>query len=404
MKKLNKYNNQILIVFLFTLLFSDYLGNKIHKMFFYTDELLLVILILMLIYKIYRLNGKGVIRKEDKKIIYPYFIIYIFGFLGNILSKYQTSITAIILDSFATMKFFIAFMCTINIINDNNSRNLKELMIKFAKWTIIAATIIECLNLSFGFMGSEKYGKFGLYALTFGGHPYFATATIACATSILTFNIKKNKFYIMFGFILTALTFRTKAYLYIAMMIFSFIFFRKSIKIWKIILIGTILLIIGWNKIEYYFLDPTATRSILLTTSIDIAEHHFPIGSGFATFGSTLSGKYYSKAYEIYKLNTRYGFSPQDYSFITDGGWANIIGQFGIIGLLGYIYMFFNIVIYIYRRNKQKKLLPYIGLLGYMFISSTNENAFTSNYTILYAIVLAILIKKIPKEETKNEI
>ena len=397
---IEKNKKNLLIIVFLIFMFSDYLGDKINQIFCYTDEIILCTMILYYFYNKIKRHKNIQLNNEEEKIIYTFIIIYFSGILGNILSGYQSNIIAIIKDMIINMKFFIPYILMIDIIKNENSSNMKNKITNIAKLAIIVASLIEILNLLCGFMGSIKYGKFGIPALTFGGHPYFSSAIIACATSLLTMDIKKNKQYIIIGLLLSALTFRTKAYLYIALIIFSIIFFRKTIKLWKIIIIFLIMLIIGWNKIEYYFLDPTASRSIMLSTSINIAQKYFPTGSGFATFGSTASGEYYSDAYKIYNLSNRYGFSKTNYSFVTDGGWAGIIGQFGIVGIIGYMYLLYIMIKKIFKDVKYR--IPLIGIFGYLLISSTNENAFTSNYTILYAIVIAILTNIILRERSEK--
>ena len=63
--------------------------------------------------------------------------------------------------------------------------------------------------------------------------------------------------------------------------------------------------------------------------------------------------------------------------------------------------MLYNLIIDIKKTYKAKNLLPIIGLIGYIIISSTNENAFTSNYTVFLAIALAIVVKGY--KESRNE-
>lgn len=144
------------------------------------------------------------------------------------------------------------------------------------------------------------------------------------------------------------------------------------------------------------FLDETASRARALKASIQIANDYFPTGSGFASFGTTMSGRYYSKAYEVYGLSERWGFTEEHYGYVSDGGWATIIGQFGYIGTIIFLCMILFFILSIRDRlyGKTRYIVPYIALIGYIFISSTNETAFSSNYAVFYAILLAITVLK----------
>lgn len=120
--------------------------------------------------------------------------------------------------------------------------------------------------------------------------------------------------------------------------------------------------------------------------------------AGFATFGTATSGKYYSKAYSVYGLSNRWGFTKDNYSYIGDGGWASIIGQFGYLGTLVIIFMLYNMIKSVNKRKK--KNVPYICLFAYAIIASTNEVFFSSAYSILFSIIFAILLKY---DYNKNE-
>ena len=51
--------------------------------------------------------------------------------------------------------------------------------------------------------------------------------------------------------------------------------------------------------------------------------------------------------------------------------------------------------------HKENNWLPYTSVFVYMLICSTSEVAFASNYAVLFAIALVIIIKK---GQTENEI
>ena len=73
--------------------------------------------------------------------------------------------------------------------------------------------------------------------------------------------------------------------------------------------------------------------------SLTIAGQLFPLGSGFATFGTYMSGEYYSPLYYEYGLNTVWGLWPSNPTFVSDSFWPAILAQFGFIGLVVLVYL-----------------------------------------------------------------
>lgn len=81
----------------------------------------------------------------------------------------------------------------------------------------------------------------------------------------------------------------------------------------------------------------SSARSLLYTTSIKIADQHFPLGSGFGTFASGESRLHYSPVYAEYGLSRTYGLSPVYPGFIDDTMWPAIVGEAGYLGLAAVI-------------------------------------------------------------------
>jgi len=93
---------------------------------------------------------------------------------------------------------------------------------------------------------------------------------------------------------------------------------------------------------EYGSSDPYATsRSALYYTSMRIARDHFPLGSGFASFGSHASRLDYSPVYREYGLSGLYGLSPMSPFHIADTFWPMVLGQGGVLVLLAYLAFLF---------------------------------------------------------------
>lgn len=79
-------------------------------------------------------------------------------------------------------------------------------------------------------------------------------------------------------------------------------------------------------------------RTGLYVVGFLIAMNHFPLGTGFCTFGSNLSFLERSPLYAEYGLNNSQAMGDnQEGAFISDTFWPYIYGQWGIIGLILYV-------------------------------------------------------------------
>lgn len=115
-----------------------------------------------------------------------------------------------------------------------------------------------------------------------------------------------------------------------------FTFYRKKkITIKTLLLFVPLVVTLAWNQIYYYFfssIQGDSARYQLLINSFKVIKDHFPIGSGFGTYASYYSGKYYSPIYSSYGLTGIYGLTRDNTSFISDSFWPMVFAQTGLIG------------------------------------------------------------------------
>ena len=69
--------------------------------------------------------------------------------------------------------------------------------------------------------------------------------------------------------------------------------------------------------------------------SVAIARDHFPLGAGIGRFGSHMSREEYSPVYAEYGMDTMYGIAERDPIAVTDTFWPMILGEAGLLGLIG---------------------------------------------------------------------
>lgn len=101
--------------------------------------------------------------------------------------------------------------------------------------------------------------------------------------------------------------------------------------------------------------DGDFARSRLLEASWAIARDHFPVGTGFGTFGSEASLHPYSDVYVQYGLSDSYGFRPEAPLFATDASWATVMGEAGALGAVLVVVALGALWVSLFRRARDGK-------------------------------------------------
>lgn len=392
--KQNKYRlfDIIAVIVFLILLFQIPLQNK-FTIFQYADE---VIPISLFVFAILNIFIKKKIEKDTLQIGVLMAVFLLLGLLGNMFF-YRIKLNAIIQDIVISFKFLFLSLGLVECGLYTSSR-CKHLVSNFCKLCTIIFLVLVILNLilhiypineiRFGFQSQE------LFFL----HPtYFAAALNCLIIALLLCDKTKYKFiYIFILSVLVISTLRIKAIASILVLWCLIIFkvFGKKIKKRYIVFIGIIALFLAWYQIQfYYFNNDGFARTALLKNSFLLAKDHFPIGTGFATFGSWTSGEFYSPVYYDYHLNEIWGLMPKMHSFIADTFWPAVLGQFGIMGLMIFCILLYKLYIYFKKRfsRKYEYILLYVFL--YMLISSSAESAFFNPLSICLFYSLLIFRK-----------
>jgi hypothetical protein len=393
----------LFLLFVIGIISSGWL-RYIHPFFLYVDDIFAIVVILFAIFKsFFFIRWK--FNKYEKSLIKLYILLFITGIFGNFSSNYQTNLFAVFVDILAWTKLFLVLPCMGILINYKKGNKYYEIVLKYVKLLVLIIFSLVILNLILHLeLVDSKYDRFGIPAFAFGSHPTF-TGAISCAfLSLFLFDYRKNIVWIILCCIIAIATLRFKSFAYISLIIMMIMFVGNKIRLkWRDFVIAAILcIIVVYDQISYYFFNPDASRIVLVRTSLNLARVFFPIGSGYATFGTMASGQYYSKIYDIYGLSDKWGFSLDAYSFIGDGGFSSVMGQFGIIGFAIIIYMIFiaykSIVIY---RSANLNILPVLSVFSYLLIAGSSELSIASDYSILFAYCLTLIANKYKYEKYK---
>lgn len=216
----------------------------------------------------------------------------------------------------------------------------------------------------------------------------------------LTLCYDKNRKYlfiftIILDMVIMCMTLRARAFVCVGIYFyFALILKYKVNKL--VIVIGLIIIVflLGRNMFDEYFIEnDSSQRSLLLKYGFLSMKNRFPFGYGFSTYGSYSSAhNYYSPLYSLYSMNLKYGLTEDNPAVINDNYWPMIFGQFGFIGLIIvvciYYLLFKNIAMDSKNLPLNCKVSIYI-LIIMLFVNSISSSSFVHYHAICYAILIS---------------
>ena len=396
-KKYDRLKNIILVIMFYILIFQNALENY-FKAFGILDEAISLILLLYGIYMIIFNSKKVKIDKHNVQIIICSIVIGAIGLTGNMIYKYQETIP-LIKDGIALFKGIITYICVPMFFMDLKVSDYLEIINKHLKIISVSVLILVLGNFIFDIFPYYEI-RFGIKSQQiFFSHPTYLASFSALLVGLLSVNLKKhkeNKIYIFISLVILTTTLRFKAIAFIPIYMYMFyivIIKERKLQIKDIVILCILGGIFAITQIREYVQNPDWARSALSITSLKIGRDHFPIGTGFGTYASWVSGESYSKIYDIYGLNKVWGLSSDFYWFVADTFWPMIIGQFGFIGLAIYTFIIYKI----YRNIKNNDNLYYyfgqILLLLYLLVLSVAEASFSGPIVVMYMVFIGLLGK-----------
>lgn len=400
----------IFIIFypFFSSIITEKTGFTIWEHF---DEAAVVALVIFLLIE---KKGKISFSKFNKRIYMSLLAWMIVGFLPYFTRN--VSVFVLFQGALLQLKNYFLFCLVYNI--SWNDKDLNQIIkgLKNVYIAIIALGIFFYFFPSFSIFHSD-------YMTSIFSHPgIFATLIVPVGIYAFVFylNGKGNKYL----FIL-ALTFEclllagtTKNLVSIGFVCAIYLVHTRKSKKYVFICLAAIALItvapqlytLFRIEIVGYILSDTAAkrpRWMLWNNSFRIASDYFPIGSGFGTYGNSISSSvnHYSNIYILYGMNTRYGFEKENVLFLSDTYWPSVIGETGLIGtviVIGLIAFMLRYG-YISVKNNMKKNGNLISVIIYLsFIAICIESLFTASFfgirsymsIILLAIICSLAKKK----------
>lgn len=408
-----KINKQLLFFLLFFYFFLFYEPlTKYIGILKYGDELAALIAIPIFFLQLNK--NRYNLRMSRFQTGYGRYIVLlmIIGVVSSLRFRLQPG-SAAISDAFLNIKFWLAvyvgksflpgFLC---------QRNARDIFahIKFVTWVYVILTVFD--NIFRVFQADIRHGLRSTQ-LFYSIPTVFVGCCVFLIAILLSIRgwINGSEKYLALLLLLMCTTLRSKAFgvAFAIALIYYFAYIRKKkITVKTVAMFIPAAIAISWEQIEYYFfssIQSDSARYQLLVKSIQVANDHFPFGSGFATYGSYYSALYYSPLYERYGLSTVWGLGPKFSSFISDSFWPMVLGQFGWLGLICYGAALLALFMRIQKMRACSKAFYVSGLslLAHLLITSTGESAFVHPLAMPLAIWMGVLIQASePKKQRKE--
>lgn len=370
----------------------------------YLDEGIAVFSIIILL--AYAVRKKCISRLNAALLISSIAAI-LMGIISNLMYGYVMSADIIIRDIVGIFKFFICFKAADIYLKGKKYYAMKDI-IKLTKIIIVMIFTFGVISLFIN-IGMGDSIRFGIRSYKFIYSFYNVLVfneTVLIA--VLMTERKSNIGYYIMAFATLLFTLRTKGIIVIILFVaFRIMQARKNNPILYgsilskgkyIIPAAIVLVMLTKNKIMTYisFGKYESIRIGALVTELSIMCDCFPFGSGFGTYGTSLSYSTGSILYDIYNsINYSMMMNPEvGYASMSDTFWPAIYAQLGIIGFLLYVYGMFicfkSIKIDAIATINQKTACIFI--LTYMLVISLTEAVYLNPTGVTGPLLIAIIM------------
>lgn len=360
----------------------------------YTDE---IIGLLFGFYCVF-LYANNLLEKGDKAIIRLLFLCIILGLTSNIFSGLINKKVPILLDAFWLCKMFTCYIGTKNLMTKKSAETVLELMLPIAKFVLVVGAICGFINIWYNLGMDTGEVRYGLRSFNFiFGNPGRYGIICGCCLVVIIYKcdgILARVIYSILAMWNIFLTTKGTAYIFImCYLLLLFLWVRnKKINFIQILIIVVLGCILSSYQIKTYILDKDTARSVLLFYGFVTANRYFPLGSGFATYGSDLAAKYYSKLYVQYGFDNVYGLSRTFGGFLNDVYLGGIVGELGYIGLIMFLAILVIIFVQVNNIHLDKSVkAATMSLYVTILVSGIATGIFKSSIGILVFILLGIM-------------
>ena len=328
-------NSIFIIIGIALMLFACSFSAVLPSEWGYVDEFFCVAVIILFLISMAR--GKRVFK------FYFWFLLLIpIGFLGNLMYGVQSDFKLAVQDAFLFIKPYVLLMYILTSVNEFQAWKIYKFLMRVSKIMIITLSAFSVLTILW-----NMRIVFTFYA-GFGGT---VAELIILALAVVVSDSKNNRLlYFILSLIVILRVDSGLGNLSIIgyVVIYFFLEKQKKFRWYYLLIIVPLCLWIGRGEIMGYLLDSEAPRYKLFYFSFITAWQYFPIGAGFAAYGSTTAMTHYSSLYYRYKFNLSWGMKENETFFLMDSYYPQIVGQLGFLGTVIYIIfmvkLFFKII------------------------------------------------------------
>ena len=342
----------IILLFPIATIISSMRIGRISTLASYYDE---VVGLFALLYILpYALNKR--FDNDDTVLFYGLCVITVIGFISNCISHLITNVFPIIVDAIALWKPITCYLA-LKKYAERYGVNLIHALYKPAKLIILFVFFTSIIGefTDIGVTGGNLFGGIRTFRFFWQnsmqtGWLLYSCVLIICAREA---SIKTIKKYLLFSLLPLALTGSSVAWSWCVIEIVLVSMLNENTRFKKRYILVFALVFIGlfYDDFTHYFLTATAPRARLIRAGIKVANQYFPIGSGFATFGSDMASRYYSVIYQSLGWTNSYGLGISQGQYLNDDFFASITAQFGWIGFGIYLFCMYKIFTTINSKN-----------------------------------------------------
>ena len=213
---------------------------------------------------------------------------------------------------------------------------------------IVACFTCGVLNLV-GVVDMYNSVRFGIrtFSFVFGNASQFGVF-VGAALGLYVISGHTGRLVEMMGIIVLFMTAKGTSLIIALIYVLLDLLLRGKIKWWHIALAGLGLIFALRYQIETYILNASAPRALLIYYGLVTSVTYFPLGAGFATYGSNMAAVHYSPLYYRYGFDQRKSLGEIDPLtgagvYLNDTYLGMIFGEFGFIGTVLFGGFFFRV-------------------------------------------------------------
>lgn len=301
----------------------------------YADEMAALLLLLAAVAKAVRTRDAALLTPGERHAAVCAFLFVCITLVGNVAADVQTGLRPVATDLFTCLKFTAALIGALVVFRGNDGAS--PLMQSAAKALIAVcfACAVPSAFVDFGMSSSDV--RYGLYSFEFVySHPTSVNAAMIACLCLLTSDCERNRRWVYLALAVMILTLRSKGIGAAAVIFLCVQTVGQGKKLSKgyLLFAALVALWLGWGQLVGYYTGEGYARPELTRAGFEVASDYFPLGAGFATFGSAVTAEpeYYSSLYYAYGLYNVHGLALGATSFLSDTFWPILFGQSGYAG------------------------------------------------------------------------